>query len=386
MKRSPLTLFLLTFMLLIASAVVAIGTLTPQMQAAYALPLSQVGLFGVAMSAGGILALLFGARLTDRLNERWFSGVLMLGLGLSCLALCLRPPFALALAALFLFGVCQQLLMVTITLALARANGERGQQLVGLGHSVYGIGSFFAPLLCAYIAQRFSWAAAFAVLGGLTVLAVLAYALWVKPTREQPIPAAQDENAGVRYTDRKLWALCLTALCYMGHLGLMGTWLPMALADAGFAETTVGWTVSSFWIGIVVGRMLYSLRKKNTGDTLIIAAGAVIGGVCLTIGILGNTTMVWPITCALLGIATGAFLPIVLSLPNRWYPASAGRVTSLVLLSGTIGNLLAIWLGGLLAQQTSSMTVLYVAAALPACAAVFYAALQGRPRSRDSMV
>ncbi len=376
MRRRGVSLLLYGFMLLIAAGVVSIGTLTPQMQAAYALPLGRVGLLGAVQSAGGILALLLGARCTDIINERLFSGALMAALCVACLILCLQPPLTLLLVALFLYGMCQQLLMVTVTLSLARENPGAPERAVTLGHTVYGVGSFFAPVACGFLAERFGWTSAFGALALLIAALTPPFLRLARPFEKRR--AADEAAAPIPWRDRRLWLLCLMGICYMGHLGLMGTWLPMALAEAGLAATAVGRIVSAIWLGLSAGRLQNSAMAARVPARAALVAGGIAGAACLLAGALASHYACWIASCAALGLLTGAFLPLLLALPSQWYPDCAGSVTSLTLLSGSAGNLLMLWLGGLLAQGCGSVATMYAASALALLSALL-ALRTGKP-------
>lgn len=350
-------------MFCLAIGTVVLGTLTPQMGSAYRLSPERIGWIAAFQSAGGIIALFVGSTLLDRLEPYSATLTFFLGLCLSLMVMWRIPAYPVFLGAAFVFGIFQQLLMVTVTVSIASLFPDTAPRWTGLAHTIYGIGSVLAPLCSGFLAAKQKWNLSFlavALVGSLFLIS----GLLCRDKKELFFTEGckrQNEHSPFHLTS-SLLVLCLAAFCYMGHLGLVSTWLPVYLAE--LEAPNVGLVLSGFWLGIVVGRMGYSLIGPSLSEKRTICLGCAMGAAAIAAAFCFNSDSGWIGASVTLGIFTGPLLPLLLSLPSSMIHESAGSATSMVLLTGTAGNLLCVWLAGTMARAIGTRYVIFCAAIL----------------------
>jgi len=197
-------------------------------------------LFGVGSLPMGLL--------TDWWKARWMLVLCMLGSGIGACLVALSHGKAQFVASLALVGLCASMYHPAGMALLSRSMRERGRALGTNG--VFGnLGSASAPFLAGLLAYSFGWRAAYAVLGGLGILAGLLALAWpFTETDPRRAPAQAMPGGGGRTTLGYFLILCVA----MTLAGFTYRGVSLVLPAAFRAEATF----FSDWLrGFELGRI-----------------------------------------------------------------------------------------------------------------------------------
>ena len=136
-------------------------------------------------------------------------------------------------------------------------------------------------------------------------------------------------------------ALTISLMLYMTAQQIGSNWYPYYIETTFRASDAIAAAaMMSFWIGIAAMRFLSSiLLSKGLSPILLSAIGLAVSGIGQVLAALsGNATMAL-VFIALSGFAAGANIPCYIVEVSSWYPGNTFFVSTLYLLSGTIGRM-----------------------------------------------
>ncbi|KAK3315218.1 major facilitator superfamily domain-containing protein [Apodospora peruviana] len=159
-------------------------------------------------------------------------------------------------------------------------NMHKANELLGLLHGAYGLGATIAPLIATAMITKgnLPWYTFFYVMVGLsgTELALTTTAFW-RQTAKVHRAATAKATGGKRTTTRTVmrssitWLVAFFLLGYVGAEVSLGGWIVTFMLDVRHAEPFMaGLTVTFFWLGLTVGRVLLGFVTGRIGEKLAI--------------------------------------------------------------------------------------------------------------------
>jgi fucose permease len=261
------------------------------------------------------------------------------------------------------------MLNLVITAYIADLYPDNRPKYVNLLHTFYGIGSFIGPIFATVMYNiGYKWNTGFVFLGSLYLLIVVSFiiillfmpSMRAKGERSEEISVA-DTGYFSMLRDKNMIVICIAAFFYMGHQGSINLWLPTYLTKNGHLSTTfMGVVMTSFWVGMVVGRFGYSVLSSHFNVRKFILVGSLAGTAALLAGVLVNNGVIWIAVMLITGIFTGAMFPLLLVIACSWYPTSTASASSIVCVCSTLGSMLFPWLLGNIAQYFSLGSAIYI--------------------------
>ena len=354
-------------MLLHGLTSVMIGITLPEMIRSFDLTLSRGGLIVSAQNLGGLVAMAAGMTLADRVSKpAWIlisvavSGVLFGLIGAS-------PAYLMLVGAFFLCGVAVRAVDVLLNAFTGDIFPAQRTRAMNLLHMFFSIGAFAGPVFARWILDLgLPWNAVYWISGGMFLAAAAVALIWRKeyvglsvgaPGEEGPgagdvrmadlsaAPAAGDNSdARVESTDRVAWGsvvvLGVILLFYAMHQLGTTSWLPLFLETVrGVRPMVASAALSFYWIGVIVSRLLASFIGARLGETRILLFGSVIGGAVLLLSVLASSSAVAIAGFLIGGIATGATIPVAMSIAHERLPQRTGQVTSILYGLMVVGRL-----------------------------------------------
>lgn len=302
-----------------------------------------VALFGLAL--GSMLALLAAGPLLSRIGSRAGSliGAAVICGGLPLIAIATTP--AMLVGALFVLGVGNSFLDVSMNAHAARVEQAYGRPIFAGFHAWWSIGGLTGSGVGALLAAlEIPIAVHFPMAGAL----LLAAALWAVLTGFLPGPDA-GTDAAFALPGKALIPLGVIAFCAFVAEGTVNDWSAVQLtevAGAGAAVASLGYF--AFSISMIVVRLVADRLADRVGPVLftrVVAAIALAGFVLITavpvpvVGVLGF---------AVIGLGVSAIVPLAWSSASRHDPSAAARAIAAVATCGYLGFLVGpVLVGGL---------------------------------------
>ncbi len=231
---------------------------------------------------------------------------------------------------------------------------ERGHRLAIVSVAV-GAGGLAMPAAAAAIAGQFPWTVL--VFGSAVLAAVVAVATF---RLEAPASAA---GAHVTLADTiellrqpGFASIILLVLLSAGSDVTMAGWTSTYLMDRGFEPRTAAWALSSYWFGLIAGRLALS-RYVDRDKAGAMAVGAAACAACVLLLVLSSGALL-AVTPFLTGTAIALLVPTGLALGGERFPANTGMVFGVMLTAAQVGATVLPALVGVVAEAAGLRTAM----------------------------
>ena len=286
-----------------------------------------------AATIGYLSAALTSGMLVERLGRRVF---LMLGAAIfaaGAIILASLPPFLLFLAALLLIGAGIAILDAGLNAYIGGLPDNTA--VLNYLHAFYGVGALLGPVIAAAIlALGLGWNVTYLLwfLMGLVVL--VGFARLMDDSRPEGAHSGGRNVLAAALRLSLVWLAAGFLFVYVGTEVGLGTWsYTFLLEERHGAELLSAWSISGYWMGLTVGRVILGHFSRRLGDRQLIQ-------LCLG-GVVAGVLMLWLIPSALaaavglfiIGFSLGPIFPTVIALisgmvPPRLQPSAVGFVAS----------------------------------------------------------
>lgn len=222
----------------------------------------------------------------------------------------------------------------------------RGPRNLAVLEVFFGLGALGFPLAVFVSAGRVPWQ--YPVVALAALVAVMLAGWIVARTRlapDAPSPEPPESPAPVPHRNPRgtvaMYMLLVFAFVYAGFETNAANFLPRVV-EAGESEAATILTVSAFWAGIVVGRLLSSvLAERAVGSAALITMTALLVGSIAGLGVFGpdrlGTSLLW---IGLMGLSCGGIFPCALTMATRRSGRPLHTTTSLFVAAASLGGAL----------------------------------------------
>jgi fucose permease len=366
------SLYLLMFVYALSSTM--LGPLIPVLRKEFGLTLSQAGLMTTLQGVGGSLSVFVGILVMDLLRR---STSIRATLSIYCLSpflIVLLPYYQALLVVFFLIGASTRLLDSFVNAYIADIHHQNRGFYLTLLHASFGVGALIGPSLSVFVLhENLRWIWVFIALGAACLCALAVYVAAesafqgaTRTTASSPPPMTQERPlggsrpsapvgpfAGFSLLRRRAALIpCLLALLYVGFANGLSVWMPSYMNQVfGRSALQASLPVSTMWVGIVAGRVLFSFLSRAYRTPVLLAAGNSVAAV-ITVAVIGLNTY-WSLTIglAVIGFLVGANVPLAYSLLRETYPENGGAMASAVTFFGTVGLMTIPWAAGFVADK-----------------------------------
>jgi fucose permease len=355
--KTLLTGYLYLLMLAYGLYVTMIGPLMPELIGQYSLRMSQGGLIVSSNSMGGLLIILLGGILIDRLPKSRLIAVLFLLYSIWLLLVGTSPIYIVLLLLFFALGATTRMLDIVLNAFTADLYPERRGFFLNLLHTFFGIGAFLGPVFArALLNLQAEWHIVFLILGCVCLLIFTLYITMIR--RQESIGrnhASEEQSRSFSWLrSPRIWFLCLVMILYAGHQTGVTVWLPMYLQTHLRTDVNLAsYALSVFWLGIIAGRIASSLLTTRFDPKHLVLWGCLFGGLFLVAGIVSGLPLVLIAAAGITGMLTGSTIPLLITMGCGWFPSSSGSVTSLLYLNSNLAKMVFPWLVGFIADSYS---------------------------------
>lgn len=318
-----------------------IGVAWPSLRADFALPIDGLGALLVASTAGYVTSSAASGRVLTKMGV---GTLLAVSCATTALALC---GYALAGSwpAVVALGVVAGLGAGAIDagINLYAATHHSGRTL-GLLHAGYGLGTTVGPVIMTRLLMAGSgWRAGYAVLCGAQLALALCFAVsrrrWPTPSRAREI-SGREVSLTQSLRLRAVHLGIVSFFLYVGIEAAAGVWIYSLLTGArGVSMASAGVAVSTYWAGLVVGRLLLALAPASLEPRLVLR-GATIAVMFAALALavdFGTAASV--VAVAGLGLAAGPIFPaLIAATPHRVAPAHAANAVGVSVAAAAAGQ------------------------------------------------
>jgi DHA1 family inner membrane transport protein len=237
---------------------------------------------------------------------------------------------------------------------------------------------------CAWLGLHFGWHAAFRAVTAIGVLAMLALAVLVPPTRGEAAPAELRAIASVPV----LLGLATTVFGFAGVFVVYTYIEPLLTRVAGFGDAMVSPVLLVFGVGMAIGNPLGGRLADRRLSSALLGTLAALAAVLVVFGFAQHARWSVVLCTGLLGLAMFATVAPLQLWILRQAGAAPSLASSLNIGAFNLANALGAWLGSAAIARGAGLTALPWLAALVTAVGIALAAyaLRGRRAARAAAV
>lgn len=370
----------------------AVGVLLPGMQHTYHTGEGTISLLFLAGTLGYFSASFNTGLLLSKLGTRRFLLLATVIIAFGFALLSSRPPFLLLLLGIIPIGFGAAMLDAGLNAYIAGL--PNNTVLLNYLHAFYGTGALLGPLVAStFLTLGWVWNTVYFVWISLAILLLLGFGVAFQRVDREAAVQKEEANEGgnvfaLALRQRVVWLAAFFLLFYVGAEVSLGSWSFSFLTETRHGQTLFsGWTVSGYWVGLTLGRLLLGHIGQRIGNRRLIEA-------CL-VGVVVGMVLMWVIpqmivaalALFLTGFSLGPIFPTTIALmsevlPSRLLSSAIGFLASL----GSAGGALLVWIAGNLAQHFGLWTLLPYVIVLTAIMLLLWAIIQKRSPKQTKAV
>lgn len=342
------------------------------------------GLLSSMLSLGQMVAFLLNPLFQGRIRKMTmllFSGLLQV---VVLAASGFAPTFVLFALAMVILGMGGGWLDGGINSCMIDIHPDDNPRYLGQLHGIYGIGSLLAPLAIQWLLLTMAWQSVLWCIAGLLLFAMILIALARRESGHENQSAVKEK----RLTPGQVWAYLKKGrnLLLLGCAALTGAvqtgvncWIVRYMLLA-YDQAALGATcLTVYWVAATINRFL--APRLRVRPLVMLSGGSLLAALFLGIGIFSGNALVMCVCVGLVGLVTGHFVPMIVSVSAEGYQGSTTLTTSMsMFVMGVVRVILPLAMAGLTDSVSTSAGMLLPAAAGVLAALLCAAALRQSPK------
>lgn len=361
-----------------AVVMVSLGPLLDSMMRDLDIPLRQGGLISAGLFLGEVVGIIILNTHMAKVPAKWalVAGAVLQGAGLIAVGAGSWDLWSL-FAGYFFVGLGWALLN-TIGWMWVPAHIRKGTAAAALLMILFfSLGMMITPLVLGLIIDLgATWRWIIVVEGGISLLLSLAFV--ALPLLDMP------GRQNVRFTHIRqtaafnpglLLGMVGASFMYVGAEINLDIWLPKFQLDTfGASDTWAGLSVSLFWLGLVVGRLvLRPLTRRFSPSRILLFCACALAVMAIGVA-LAPTQTISLLLAVGAGLGASASFGIIGSYSGRFPEWQSGVASSVFVLAGGVGSMVFPYLTGPIASAGGFRLALAVTA-IPAAAFALFSLL-----------
>jgi fucose permease len=318
-----------------------LGVAWPSVRSTFGLPLDALGALLVTSSIGYVASSFSSGPILSRMSVGALLAASCLATAVSLLGYASVPAWWMMVMLGTLAGLGAGAIDAGINTYVAVHHSARTLNLL---HAFYGLGTTAGPMIMTSVMMAgFQWQAGYRIIGLAQLALALCFGatqrLWPGPNRDTVAasPAARiGETLGLRAAHLSV----ATFFLYVGIEATAGAWIYSLLYGArGVSMAAAGAAVSTFWGGLMVGRLVFGVLPSRTSPSRLVrycAASAALAAGLLGLGISHRVDL---FAAASLGFASGPIFPCLIAItPQRFAQAHTANAVGLQVAAAAVGQ------------------------------------------------
>ncbi|GMN89876.1 MFS transporter [Francisella sciaenopsi] len=335
-----------------------LGLVSPQISSHYHVNVSHI----VYIDVLNILGLLIGNALSSKtMSSLGCRNTLLIALVIGLIAqFTIAAGFPLYIYALcaLLNGTCVGFLVpaVSQTIHAAYAKSGKSESRLNVLNFFFGAGSAFVPFIGGHIVEHFSWRAVFIGMGCL-YLVLLVIIFLTKFEDKSSIEIDNIDNqlkpSKPKLLNLSVVLIALAIMIYVYIEYIVSYWFSPYLQEAKHLKVTdVGLIIGLFWGIIAISRLIVGLfvltRIKPAVYIMISSFITLIGFI---IFLIAESLYGFILGGVVLGFGCAAMFPTLLGYGINNANYSSPKISSFLIMSGSIGASICLFISGFLGQH-----------------------------------
>ncbi|HPG24749.1 MAG: MFS transporter [Spirochaetaceae bacterium] len=377
--KSAITLLATLSFLAFGALLVLFGANAPELVATLGLDYDDLGLVGSMLSLGLGIGILAAGPLVDRVARR---PVFVAACAVVLLAAATLGPgvtLRVLLVHTFAIGLGAGFYETVLNALVVESYGEYAPRRLVFVHAAATLAASATPLVFDALrsVSSLAWYDTFRLVGlihGLLIAAALLVPMHGPARSERTARgdaasathvdgrATSDERspalrADLRHGRGTLAAICLATFAYVGVESALTLFVAdHTIRDLGLDAARAARTISAFWGGLLLGRVVlgFAPRPAGAGTIAALAACAAALAVGFGLGAIASPEL----AMAACGLCLGGVFPVMIGLAGMAWPAATGTAVGLAGGLGSAGGFAIPWITGELARTTSLATAL----------------------------
>lgn len=336
-----------------------LGLVSPQISSHYGVNVSHI----VYIDVLNILGLLIGNALSSKtMSSLGCRNTLLIALVIGLIAqFTIAAGFPLYIYAIcaLLNGTCVGFLVpaVSQTIHAAYTKTGKSESRLNVLNFFFGAGSAFVPFVGGHIVEQFSWRAVFIGMGCLYL--ILLIIIFLSKFEEKGAVVISDNLvdeshiAKPKLLNISVVLIALAIMIYVYIEYIVSYWFSPYLQEAKHVNVTdVGLVIGLFWGIIAISRLivgLFVLTKIKPAVYIMISSFITLVG--FIIFLIANSLTGFIIGGIVLGIGCAAMFPTLLGYGINNANYSSPKISSFLIMSGSIGASICLFISGFLGQH-----------------------------------
>lgn len=243
--------------------------------------------------------------------------------------MCLHPPFPVLPVAMLFAGFGNGIEDSAYNAWVG--NMHRANELLGLLHGSYGLGATISPLIASAMVTKghLQWYTFYYIMIGIVCFEfVVGMTAFWNATGAAYRQRLQYDSGKDRTTTRTVlkepitWLVALFLLGYVGAEVSLGGWIPTFMLEVRHAEGFLaGLTVTLFWLGLTIGRVVLGFITGRIGEKLAITGYLALAVALELLYWLVPNFVAAVIFVMLLGFFLGPLFPAAIVAATKLLPA-----------------------------------------------------------------
>jgi MFS family permease len=280
--------------------------------------------------------------------------------------------YGLLLAATAMVGVGFGLVVPALNTFTAAFHPDNVDKAVLTLNALLGLGTALAPLFVALFIEVGAWWGLPIMSGALMVgLFIVSARLSLHPagTRAAPRGAAAPQRQQLQLPMR-FWLFALFAVFYGICETINGNWSQALMSHLGASATTASLALTTFWVMVTVGRVLFSLLQKvfPTPRTYHLLPFVLAGAFVLIALLPKGSTALGVVAFGIAGLGCSALLPLTISFSQEQLVTMSSLVAGAMIACYQLGYGIAAFGAGPLQGAGVSLSTIFGVTAVVAFA------------------
>lgn len=247
----------------------------------------------------------------------------------------------------FILGYFFGLIWINANTNLVESRVKNKDSVVNIGHSFFAIGALTAPFLSITLLNRkIDWNIIYFITIFLVLVAVFSYIIILRKRKNTSLRDHKKQSIKglFEYKNKNIFFLLSGIMMILAVMSewIIATWAPTFFrVQKMFSLSSAGFILTSFWIGMLIGRVGISFLSYRLKVRHIMIGSSLVSIIALILTIFINNTLVNIIAIGFVGLGFSGFAPLILSTTSTAYDANKDVVITIIFLFGLSGNALA---------------------------------------------